>query len=1033
MEPVDPQANPHQPADKPAPDSGFNLSDWAIKHKTLVTYFMLISLIAGAFSYLSLGREEDPPFTIKLMVVGFQWPGATTDETITQVTDRVERKLQELPHLASVRSYTKPGESVVMVEFSEATPPKIVPDLFYQTRKKIDDIRGEFPNGVIGPKINDEFGDSFGVIYAFTSDGFSYRELKDRVEYVRHELLKVKDVGKTDLLGVQDERIYLEFSVRRLAGLGFDRQAALASIQAQNVITPAGVIETDEERILVRVSGHYRSEEDLMKINLRANDRFFRLGDVAEIRRGYAEPSQPLFRYNGQPAIGLAISMNAGGNVLKFGKELQKQMDKIIADLPIGIGVHEVAFQPKVVTNSINGFTKALAEAVVIVLVVSFLSLGIRAGLVVALSIPLVLAITFVVMDMMGVTLQRISLGALIISLGLLVDDAMITVEMMISKLEQGFDRISAATFAYSSTAFPMLTGTLVTVAGFLPVGFAKSGAGEYCFSLFVVVGISLMASWIVAVVFSPLLGVWLLPKNVGGHSHGPGRIERAYKPMVRLCMRFKWTTVAATFGLFALSIYGFGFVQQQFFPSSDRPELLVDLTLPQNSSIHATTKMVDRLETHLKDDVDISHWSSYIGQGAIRFYLPMDVQLAHDFFGQLVLVTKDIEARERVKQKIEKLFATDEFAELVGKVSALDNGPPSGWPVQFRVSGDDPQKVRHFAHQVAETLSQHPSIGQIVFDWNEPAKTLRLQVNQDAARLLGVSSESMARSINTVVSGRVLTSVNDDIYSIDVVLRAREEDRGSIETLRTLQILLDDGRSVPLNQVVTFEYGLEQPLVWRRDRLPAISVKATHANNIQPATIVKDLQPKIDLIKAQMPAGFGIQLGGAVENAAKGNSSLAAVVPMMMFVMVTLLMIQLQSFSRLLLVFSVAPLGLIGVVAALLPSGTPMGFVAILGCIALIGMIIRNSVILIDQVERNIDAGQDPYDAVIDASTHRLRPILLTAAAAILGMIPIAGEVFWGPMAYAVMGGLAVATILTLLFLPALYVTWFRIKPKVA
>lgn len=1011
--------------------TGFNLSEWALRHRVLVTYFMVVTLIAGAVAYIGLGREEDPAFTIKTMVVSMQWPGATTDQVLLQVTDRLEKKLQELPSLDHLRSYSKPGSSTVMVEFKESTPAGDLPALFYQVRKKISDIRHQFPSGVQGPFFNDEFGDTFGIVYAFTTDGFSYRDLKDQVELVRDRVLKVPGAGKVELIGVQDEKIYLEFSVLKLAGFGFDRQAALRSLQAQNAVTPSGVIETDDETILVRVTGQFASEQDLLAINLRANDRFLRVGDVATVRRGFSEPPQPMYRYNGVPAIGLAISMVAGGDVLSFGKAVQAAMDEMSADLPVGLEAHPVSFQPKVVEKAIGSFVKALAEAVAIVLAVSFISLGLRAGLVVALSIPLVLAATFVVMSTYDITLQRISLGALIISLGLLVDDAMITVEMMIAKLEEGLGKIEAATFAFTSTAFPMLTGTLVTVAGFLPVGFAQSSAGEYCYSLFFVVTVALLVSWVVAVVFSPLLGVWLLreTKTGVGHGHAGKRLERGFDAVVVWCLRRRYLVIVATLALFAVSMHGFGFVQQQFFPSSDRPELIIDLTLPQNASINATARMVDTLEASLKGDPDIHHWSSTIGRGAVRFYLPLDVQMENKFFAQLVVVAKDLEARERVQSRVERVLDGTAFGDVIGKVSPLFNGPPVGWPIQYRVSGEDPESVRRWAHLVAQAVAADPFVADVVFDWNEPAKVVRLRVNQDAARVLGVSSESLATAINTVVTGRSITTVYPSRDQVEVVLRAVDADRGSLETLRSLHVLLDDGRAVPLTQIADFQYDLEAPLVWRRNRLPTVTVKANFDPRVQAATVVERLAPAIDAVARQMPARYGIELGGIVEKSRKGNESLAAVAPLMLVVMVTVLMIQLQSFQRLFLVFSVAPFGLIGVVMALLPTGTPMGFVAILGCIALIGMIIRNAVILIDQIELNVAAGMNRWNAVRAATEHRLRPILLTAVAAILGMVPIAFDVFWGPMAYAVMGGLAVATVITLLFLPALYVAWFRVR----
>jgi len=1009
--------------------TGFNLSEWALQHRSLVWYAMIVLTAAGAFSYINLGREEDPAFAIKTMVVQTQWPGATIQETLNLVTDPIEKKLEETPRLDYVNSYTKPGWSVVYVNLLESARPDEIPEIWYQVRKKISDIRSTLPEGIQGPAFNDEFGDTFGIIYAFTADGFTYRELKDYVEEVRTNLTRIPGAGKIQLIGVQDEKIYLEFPTRRLAGMGVDRDEIVASLQAQNAVLPAGIVQADNEKITLRVSGEFASEESLRQINLRANGRFYRLADLADIRRGYVDPPTPMFRYNGMPAIGLAVSMAIGGNVLKFGEQVSEHMRQFEAELPIGVGIHLVANQSVVVEDAVAGFMKALEEAVVIVLAVSFLSLGMRAGLVVACSIPLVLAITFMAMEFEGLTLQRISLGALIIALGLLVDDAMITVEMMITKLEEGFSREKAATFAYTSTAFPMLTGTFVTVAGFVPVGFARSNAGEYCYSIFYVVALALLISWIVAVVFAPLIGVAILPRELKSkHSGEPGLFGRMFRSTLRFAMRAKYLVIVVTLAMFAASVFGLRFVQQQFFPASDRPELLVDLTLPQDSTISATQATVDKLEKMLAADRDIDHWSSYIGQGAIRFYLPLNVQLANDYFAQLVIVTKGLEARERVRGRLERVL-NDEFSDLNTRVSALELGPPVGWPIQYRISGPDPGAVRDLAYKLAGVIGSSPYTELVNYDWNEPGKVVRVEVDQDKARMLGISSESLHETLHATVTGTSFTQVRDSIYLIDVVARSGTDERASLQTLRNLQVALADGRTVPLEQVASVSYGLEQPLIWRRNQLPTITVQADVVPPLQAATIVKQLGPSMENLRQSLPAGYSIEVGGIVEKSGNSLGSIVAVFPVTIFLMLTILMVQLQSFQKLFLVVSVAPLGLIGVVAALLPTGTPLGFVAILGVVALVGMIVRNSVILIAQIDEHIHLGEHPWDAVISATLHRVRPILLTSAAASLGMIPIAFEVFWGPMAYAVIGGLLIATVLTLLFLPALYVAWFRTK----
>ncbi|MBX8490953.1 efflux RND transporter permease subunit [Pseudomonas cichorii] len=1006
----------------------FNLSEWAIKHQSFVWYLMFVALLMGVFSYMKLGREEDPSFTIKTMVIQTRWPGATVDETLKQVTDRIEKKLEELDSLDYVKSYTRPGESTVFVYLRDTTSAKDIPQIWYQVRKKIDDIRGQFPQGLQGPAFNDEFGDVFGSIYAFTADGFSMRQLRDYVEKVRADIREVPGLGKVEMIGQQDEVIYLNFSTRKLAALGLDQRQVVQSLQSQNAVTPAGVIEAGPERISVRTSGQFASEKDLAAVNLRLNDRFYRLSDIAEITRGYTDPPKPLFRYNGKPAIGLSIAMQKGGNIQEFGKALHERMDISTAELPVGVGVHKVSDQAEVVDKAVGGFTSALFEAVIIVMVVSFVSLGVRAGLVVACSIPLVLAMVFVFMEYSGITMQRISLGALIIALGLLVDDAMITVEMMVTRLEMGETREQAATYAYTSTAFPMLTGTLVTVAGFVPIGLNNSSAGEYTFTLFAVIAVAMLVSWIVAVLFAPVIGVHILSSNIKPKSEEPGRVGRAFNSSMLWAMRHRWLAIGMTLLLFAASLFSMQFVQNQFFPSSDRPEILVDLNLPQNASINETRQVVDRFEASLKDDPDIERWSTYIGQGAVRFYLPLDQQLENPFYAQLVIVSKGLEERGALTARLQKRLR-DEYVGIGSYVQPLEMGPPVGRPLQYRVSGENIDKVRQHAIELATLLGKNSHVGEVIYDWNEPGKVLRIDINQDKARQLGLSSEDVAQLMNSVVSGSAVTQVRDDIYLVNVVGRAEDAERGTPETLQNLQIVTPAGTSIPLLAFATVGYELEQPLVWRRDRKPTITVKGAVRDEIQPTDLVKQLKPEVDKFAAGLPVGYKVATGGTVEESSKAQGPIASVVPLMLFLMATFLMIQLHSVQKMFLVASVAPLGLIGVVLALIPTGTPLGFVAILGVLALIGIIIRNSVILVTQIHAYEESGYSPWDAVVEATEHRRRPILLTAAAASLGMIPIAREVFWGPMAYAMIGGIIIATLLTLLFLPALYVAWYRIK----
>ncbi|TAJ40190.1 MAG: efflux RND transporter permease subunit [Reyranella sp.] len=1009
--------------------SRFNLSEWALSHRSFVWFGMLMVVLAGIYSYQRLGREEDPSFAIKTMIVQARWPGATVEEMTNQVTDRIERKLQEVEQLDYTKSYTKPGETTVFVNLKDDTPARDIKLIWTRVRDKMGDIRPDLPTNAQGPFFNDQFGDVFGNIYALTADGLSFRQLRDYAEQARTQILKISGAGRVELLGVQDEVVYLNISTRHIAGLGVDQQAVIQSLQAQNAIAPSGVIQAGTETVSLRVTGQFASEDSLRAINLRVNDRFFRLVDVATVTRGYSDPPQPMFRYNGQPAIGLAIGMKPNGNILEFGKALKARMRQVVSELPIGVGVHLVSNQPAVVEEAVGGFTKALFEAVVIVLAVSFLSLGLRAGAVVALAIPLVLAATFVFMEYSGITLQRISLGALIIALGLLVDDAMISVEMMVAKREEGMSLEKSATFAYSSTAFPMLTGTLVTVAGFVPIGLNGSSAGEYTFTLFAVIAAALLISWVVAIFFTPLLGVMLLPKTEAkAHADRLAPLRRRFEGLLAGAMRLHWITIAVTVALFGVACAGLGLVQNQFFPTADRPELLVDMTLPQDSAIAETARQMERLETTLKADKDIVRWSSYVGRGAVRFYLPLDEQLGNNFFGQFVIVTADVAARERVAQRLKKVLRED-FVGIDGFVHPLDLGPPVGRPIQYRIGGPDIQTVRRLTQKFSEIVAANPRIGNIVYDWNEPGKVMTVKVDQNRARQLGVSSQDIATTLNNVTGGAPITQIYDSIYIVNVVGRADRAEREAIETFQGLQLAGRDGQPVPLFSIAEIAYSLEQPIVWRRDRQPTITLQAGVLGDRQPATIVEELRPAVEKFAATLPPDYTIAVGGTVEESAKGEGPIADVVPLMLFLMALVLMFQLQSFRKLFLVASVAPLGLIGVVAALLLSSQPLGFVALLGVLALIGIIIRNSVILVTQIDTFAAEGMASWDAVIAATMHRLRPILLTAAAASLGMIPIAREVFWGPMAYAMIGGIIVATLLTLIFLPALYVAVYRIK----
>ena len=1008
----------------------FNLSDWALAHRSLIWFLMIVSLLAGTASYLSMGREEDPDFTIRTMIVTAALPGATANETVTQVTDRIERKLQELDGLKETRSVTYPGQAIVYVDLGDDVGADDIESTWRNVRDMMSDIQGEFPEGFAGFGFNDDFGDVFGNIYAFTANGFTPRELKDRVEDVRDEVLQLEDAGRVDLIGTRQQVVYVEFSPRRLAALGLDLATVQATLASQNAILPSGTIQTEGERILVRPTGAFTSAEDLSEAPLRANGIFFTLSDVAEVKPAFVDPPTELIRYNGEEALGLMIGMREGANIVDFGEELDGLMGRVAAELPVGITVQKIVDQPHVVEESVGHFVRALVEAVLIVLAVSFVSLGMRAGFVVTLTIPLVLAMTFVVLDAMGVTLQRISLGALIIALGLLVDDAMIAVETMIARLELGDSLTKAASYAWTSIAFPMLSGTLVTVAGFIPIGFNSSAAGEYTISLFYVIAVSLLLSWVVAVLFAPILGTTFLPRQMAHHAAVAGRLRRAFRRLLRGAMRFKWITIGITVAVFAASVYGMRFVEQQFFPASDRTEVLVDVTLRQNASFDATDAEIGAFEDWLKAQEEVESWTAYIGRGAPRFILTLESPTPGPNMGQLVIVARNLEGRERLREKIQAYSTSRVGIEFYPKPVEL--GPPVGRPVQYRLSGRDYAALRDSARDLAAVLARDPRLHSISLDWNEPARVVRLVLDQNRLRQLGLTQTDVAQTLSGLFEGTSLTELRDGRTLIDVLARGEEEDRSSLEALRNLQLTNLQGKPIPLSSFASLEWSTEQPLIRQRNRLPTITVAAAIGTNDQPATIAAELEDDIAAFRGSLPRGSRLEIGGTAESSAEGQEPIAAVVPLMLLTMVTLVMVQVQSFRLTFVVLAVAPLGLIGVVAALLSSGAPLGFVAILGVLALAGILIRNSIILVQAIEDLRGEGRSRWDAVFEASDTRARPILLTAAAASLALIPISWQVFWGPMAYAMMGGIIAGTVITLLFAPALYCAVFRVRPPV-
>jgi multidrug efflux pump len=1061
------------PGSSPEPSSAFNLSRWAIEHPALTRYLLIVLTVLGFVAYFQLGQDEDPPFTFRAMAIRVFWPGATAQQVNEQVVDKLEKTLQEVPGADKIRTYAKPGEALIIFQIKDSGAAKDVPQQWYTVRKKIGDMRGTLPSGVVGPFFNDEFGDVFGVMYAIEARGFSYAETKAFADDVRQKLLRVKDVAKVDIFGAQDEKIYIEISQKRLAQLGIDLTSVLAQLNAQNAVESAGVVSTPLDSIQVRVQGQFDSLDALRALPIRgatatgAGAAQIRLGDIGQVTRGYVDPAQVKVRYAERDKAGqlqagevlvLGVSMARGGDIIALGKALATASDGIEKSLPVGVQLKQIQDQPKAVAKSVNEFVGVLIEAVVIVLAVSFLALGLhtrknvpwyrsyyvdmRPGLVVGITIPLVLALTFLGMWYFGIGLHKISLGSLIIALGLLVDDAIIAVEMMVRKMEEGYDKVRAATFAYELTAMPMLTGTLITAVGFLPIGIAKSVTGEYTFAIFAVTVLALLISWVASVFFVPYLGVWLLKSkplqtdSATGqsehHEHFDTPFYNGFRRLVNWCVKHRWLTIGATLLTFALGMAGMGKVQQQFFPDSSRPEILVDMWFAEGTAMAENERVVKRLEERLMSEAGVLSVSTWVGSGVPRFYLPLDQYFPQTNLSQMIVVPQDLKARERLREKFSSILAS-EYPEIRGRVKILPNGPPVPYPVQFRIVGAEPAQLKLLSEEVKAEMRKSPSTRGVNDNWNESVKVLRLEVDQAKARALGVSSQSIAQASRAIVSGAPVGQYRDGDKLIDIVLRQPLSERDAITDLGNAYLPTATGRSIPLTQIAKPVFAWEPGVMWRENRDYAITVNADIPEGLQGATVTNELLPALRALQAKWKerglSGYRIDVAGAVEESSRGQTSIAAGMPIMLFITFTLLMLQLQSFSRALLVFLTGPLGMAGVAFALLALGRPFGFVALLGVIALMGMIQRNSVILIDQIEQDIKAGVPAWDAVVEAAVRRLRPIVLTAAAAVLAMIPLSRSIFWGPMAVAIMGGLIVATLLTLLALPAMYAAWFRVK----
>jgi multidrug efflux pump len=1029
-----------------------NLSEWALKHQPLVRYLIVVLLLGGMLAYFQLGQDEDPPFTFRAMVVRAYWPGATAQQMAEQVADKLEKKLQETPYADKIRTYTKPGEVQIILELKEYAPPKDVANIWYTVRKNIGDIRGTLPSSIVGPFFTDDFGDVYGVMFAFESDGFSYQELKDYVERVRQDLLRVKDVAKVEVFGAQEEKMYVEVSHKRLAQLGVNLNDVISQINTQNDISATGVLPTDTDNVQIRVTGEIRSADALADLPVRAGSTTVRLVDIAKVHRGYIDPPAYKVRQNGKEVIVLGVSMQKGGDIIALGKSLRAAEQRIESGLPVGIKMEKIQDQPRAVSSSVNEFVRVLIEAVVIVLAVSFLALGlhkrenavnlpfyrryyvdIRPGLVVFFTIPLVLAMTFLAMYVTNTNLHKISLGALIIALGLLVDDAIIAVEMMVRKMEEGMDKFAAATFAYKATAFPMLTGTLITAVGFLPIATAKSVAGEYTFSIFSVTTMALVLSWFAAVIFTPYVGFIAL-KHRKGHEQG-GHHEvfdtpfyNVLRGLVEWCVKHRWLTIGATILTFVLGIAGMGKVQQQFFPDSSRLELMVDLWTPEGASYANTEREAVQFELWLKQQPEVVSYSTYVGNGAPRFYLPLDQKFQQTNLAQLIVIPKDLPARNALRQRIIDVFKTD-FPGIRGRATLLPNGPPVPYPVQFRVEGPEAGQVRLIANEVKKIMAANPNTRSVNDNWNEPVRVLRLHIDQDKARALGVSTQSLAQAAAILTTGVSVGKFRDGDELIDIVLRNQPDERATLEAVAQMNVFNSSGRAIPISQIARPEFVFEPGVIWRQNRNYAVTVNADVIDGIQGPTVTAQVNPQLQSIREQLPVGYNVVAAGAAEAAAKGQDSLLVGMPLMLFITLTLLMLQLKSFTRSMLAFATGFFGIVGVAGALLVFNRPFGFVALLGTIALFGMIIRNSVILIDQIEQEIAHGTPVWDAIVNATVRRSRPILLTAAAAVLAMIPLTRSVFWGPMAVAIMGGLIVATALTLLSLPAMYAAAFRVK----
>ena len=1016
----------------------FNLSAWAVRERAITLYFITLVSLAGLYAFVSLGRAEDPSFTIKVMTVSAQWPGASALEMQQQVADRLEKRIQEVPFFDRVETTARPGLVVMQIQFLDETPAAEVQNVFYEVRKRMLDEAPRLPRGVIGPVVNDDFADVYFSLYALTSANRPQFELIQPAEQLRDQLLRAPGVQKVNLLGERPQQVQVDLNLDRLAQLNLAPQSVFDALATQNQLLPAGFIETAAGRTYLRLNQDMGDLNQLRQLPIQLGNQVIALGEIAEVTRAFQDPPSYIIRDQGQEALMLGVVMQPGFNGLTLGKNLHAIEASLQAQLPADIIFEQITNQANAIRMAVDEFQLKFLMALGVVMLVSFIALGLRAGLVVALAVPLTLAITFFIMMLTGKNLDRITLGALILALGLLVDDAIIAIEMMLVKIEEGLDKVKAASYAWSVTAMPMLVGTLITAAGFVPIGFAASNVGEYAGNIFWVLAISLVASWIVAVIFTPYLGVKLLKNHPGAPTHNYTADQayqtkgyQALRRIVQGCVNYRKSILIFTFVLFVLAIIGMAKkVEKQFFPSSDRPELMIDIYLPEGSAFATTDAVAQRMEAILNEQPEVQSLASYIGAGAPRFFMALNPELPNPAFAKIIAITGDRYERDQLQARLQGLINDGAFPDARVRVHPLLYGPPVAWPITFRVMGDDPLVLRDIANQVRDIVDAHPATLEPHLDYGQRAPVVQLEFDLQRLAQLGFTRQTLHQQLQFALQGQSLTELRIDTRSVALVARADKREALNLEQLTSLLVTTPTGQSLPLSQLAELVIAYEDPVLKRRNRTPYLSVNSEIKFGAQPPDVTFELWPKLEALNQTLPPGYRIEIGGSIEESAKAESSIQALMPVMVILMITLIMLIMRSFSGTLMVLLTAPLGLIGAVAALLLFSQPFGFVATLGLIGLAGILMRNTLILVGQINDNKRHGLNDYDAVVDATVRRARPVVLTALAAVLAFIPLTTSTFWGPLAYVLIGGITVGTLLTLLFLPALYSTWFKVKP---